>query len=346
MEIGGIRAIMTLTFWMSLLGFFIYLIISRKFAINRAVREETGERHISKRHVPDMAGIVMLIVYACVYPVFINFYMKTSWDFWETMTWVFYFAPICFGLIGFLDDLMKSRSRSTKGLRASKRVPMQIAVAILIVMFVYYNQNILIPMTWIYAVWLVIFILATINAANFTDGLDGLLSGCAIISILALWFMDDGFDFLNDLVVNPSSYSKVYSPQIIYSVIPITMMITFLFFNTHPAKMFMGDSGSMFIGSFLALLPISTEKTFEFVVIGFVIYFALISVVLQVISFRLTKRRLFPMTPFHHSFEKWGWHENHIIWFYYFLSAALAMFGLKYLQIIHDIFIKPTLTIR
>jgi phospho-N-acetylmuramoyl-pentapeptide-transferase len=116
---------------------------------------------------------------------------------------------------------------------------------------------------------------------------------------------------------------------VVYAIIPLSIMIAFLFFNTYPAKTFMGDCGSMFIGSFLALFALKTRSTFQFVVIGFVIYFALISVVIQVISYRLTGKRVFPMTPFHHSFEKWGWHENHIIWFYYFLSIIFAYIGIS-----------------
>jgi len=319
--IGIMKAFALITFLVSLLGFYLFHLAAKKKGFKREVREETGERHAAKSHIPDMAGVVMLFVYAIIFPIYYSLIVRISEEDFNRSHMILYFLPIFFGGLGLLDDVIKRRSKSTRGLRALIRLPIQILLAISAALFLGGSFG---PGVLFYMIWNVIFILATINAANFTDGLDGLLTGCAIIGILALCYLSyEGYQHTS------IHGDKLVISGVIYAIIPLSIMIAFLFFNTYPAKIFMGDCGSMFIGSFLALFSLKTHNTFQFVIIGFVIYFALISVVIQVISYRLTGKRVFPMTPFHHSFEKWGWHENHIIWFYYFLSIVFAYMGIS-----------------
>jgi len=324
-----------LAFLLSFLGFYIFHIVSKKRVVEHAVRKETEERHAAKKYVPDMAGVVMLFVYACIYPLYIKFIVKDSMYYSDNQILIFYFAPLFLGGIGLLDDMMKRRTKSTRGLRALFRFPMQVIIACFIALALFNTTH-----SWgsLYFIWVIIFILATINAANFTDGLDGLLTGCAIIAVLGLvkFSVPDIYHYRTNIYGEYILFSD--EPVLIFSVLPLSIMVAFLFFNTYPAKMFMGDCGSLFIGSFLALLPIVAKNTYPFIVIGFMIYLALISVVIQVISFKLTKRRIFPMTPFHHSFEKWGWHENHIVWFYYFLSFIFASLAIIYWKKLFNLF--------
>jgi phospho-N-acetylmuramoyl-pentapeptide-transferase len=299
----------------SFLGFYGYLLFSRRRVVERAVREETGERHAAKKHVPDMAGIVMLVCYAILVPIFDFHEIELKWPFFS------YLAPIAFGLLGLADDLVKNLLKNTRGIHARFRIVIQLAIAVIYVMV---GMHLICPNP-IMGILIAVFLLATVNAANFTDGLDGLLTGSAIIPLI-------GFLFVVMTGIGVPTHGHVllwwdlnFLGQ---SIIFICILAVFLCFNHHPAKMFMGDGGSMFIGAFLAIFAIHWNQMVLFLIMAFVIYFELLSVVLQVISYKLTKKRIFPMTPFHHSFEKWGWKESKIVMLFYCASLAFTVLGI------------------
>lgn len=296
----------------SFLGFYAYLVFSRRRVVERAVREETGERHAAKRQIPDMAGIVMLACYAILVPILFPKFSHERWSY------LLYYTPIAFGILGLADDLVKNIFRNTRGIPARYRILLQIALAVFTLSMA---QELIFIDNPIIGLIIIVFILATVNATNFTDGLDGLLTGSAIIPVIGFLTIfifkaiQHGFVIWEDL----DSLGQL--------LVFIFILAVFLFFNRHPAKMFMGDGGSMFIGAFLAVFAFAWNDMVLFLVMGFVIYFELLSVVLQVISFKLFKRRIFPMTPFHHSFEKWGWKEPQIILLFYVASIMFTVLG-------------------
>jgi phospho-N-acetylmuramoyl-pentapeptide-transferase len=301
----------------SFLGFYAYLVFSRRRVVERAVREETGERHAAKRKIPDMAGIVMLVSYAILVPIFGSKYTPVS------LYYLLYFIPLAFGLLGLADDLVKNLRKNTKGIPARYRIVLQLFLAVLAINL--YGSLTLHHVT-MFGILIVIFILATVNAANFTDGLDGLLAGSAIIPSIGVIY----YGVTSDMAWGREFWTSlhVYSHLLIF----ICILVVFLFFNRYPAKMFMGDGGSMFIGAFLAVFMIEWAAPTVFLIMAFVIYFELLSVVLQVISYKLTKKRIFPMTPFHHSFEKWGWKEPQIVLLFYAASLVFTVLGIYFAQ--------------
>lgn len=306
----------------SFLGFYAYLLFSRRRVVERAVREETGERHAAKRRIPDMAGIVMLACYAILVPILMpNFY-------WNEYYYRLYSIPLAFGLLGFVDDLVKNYFKNTKGIPARFRIVLQLVIAVIYASNAGMHSFAANP---IMGILVVVFLLATVNAANFTDGLDGLLSGVAIIPMV-------GFLYVLVAVATSTVPEDVLWWSLNFlgqSIIFICILAVFLCFNRYPAKMFMGDGGSMFIGAFLAVFFVEWRQEVLLLIMGFVIYFELLSVVLQVISFKLFKKRIFPMTPFHHSFEKWGWREPYIVFLFYVASFGFTFLGIYLAQIFY-----------
>ncbi len=297
-----------LTLFISMLGFSIYLQFISMRAIKRAVRVETGERHAEKSNIPDMGGIVMLAA-------FLTFWIIPEITNSGVSVMVF---PFFFGLIGLADDIVKNRLQTTKGIPARFRIIMQVICAVFFILYVDFtnagSSNLLYLL-----IWGIIFIPATVNAANFTDGLDGLLSGIAFI--LAIGFLI----FLE--FANPLEYQSLILENTMELHVFIGIIIAFLVYNKHPAKMFMGDGGSMFIGGFLACYAFQHGLMVLLLIMAFPMYFELISVVIQVVSFKLTGKRVFPMTPIHHSFEKWGWSEPKIVWFFYIITFITMLIG-------------------
>ena len=304
----------------SSIGLFYYIQYSKGRPVKRAVRIETGERHLEKSNIPDMGGIVML-------GLFFIF-----WIFPEIISWIhpednvkaslFILFPILFGLIGLADDIVKNRSQTTKGIPARYRIIMQVICAVFFVLYANStnasanagSSNLL------YLLLLgIIFIPGTVNAANFTDGLDGLLAGIALIL---------SFGFIIVLKsVNPHESLILLHENPLELLVFTGMIIAFLGYNRHPARIFMGDGGSMFIGGFLACYAYENNLMLLLLIMAFPMYFELISVVIQVVSFKLTGKRVFPMTPIHHSFEKWGWSEPKIVWFFYIITFITMLIG-------------------
>lgn len=301
-----------LTMFISMLGFSIYLKCASRGAIKRAVRVETGERHAEKSHIPDMGGIVMLAAFLTfwIIPAIINSGMSIM---------VF---PFFFGLIGLADDIVKNRSQNTKGIPARYRIIMQVICAVFVVLYFYSTKvganagsaNLLYLM-----IWGIIFIPGTVNAANFTDGLDGLLAGIALILVFGFFiFFKATYPYTCLVVIHKTPWEIL---------VFLGIILAFLVYNDHPAKIFMGDGGSMFIGGFLACYAYKHGLMLLLLIMAFPMYFELISVVIQVASFKLTGKRVFPMTPIHHSFEKWGWSESNIVWFFYFITLVTMLIG-------------------
>lgn len=298
--------------FISMLGFSIYLQCISRGAIKRAVRVETGERHAEKSNIPDMGGIVMLAAFLTfwIIPAIINS---------ELSVMVF---PFFFGLIGLADDIVKNRSQTTKGIPARYRIIMQVICAVFFVLYANStnasanagSSNLL------YLLILgIIFIPGTVNAANFTDGLDGLLAGIALILVFGFFiFFKSTYPYTCLVIVHKTPFEIL---------VFLGIILAFLVYNRHPAKMFMGDGGSMFIGGFLACYAYKHGLMLLLLIMAFPMYFELISVVIQVVSFKLTGKRVFPMTPIHHSFEKWGWSEPNIVWFFYAVTFITMLIG-------------------
>jgi len=294
------------------------------------------ERHKEKASTPTMGGIVFTTatILASLFTIkFSNFYAIGG-----------LLTLILFALIGFQDDYAKIRkNENLAGLKARTKLALQIASALFISLYLFlftgFNTELYIPFLknplfdmGIYAVgfWILV-IIATSNAVNLTDGLDGLAT---VPSIAAL----TSFSIIIYIIGNVKLSSYLLMPSFDISEVAIIAtalagsLTGFLWYNSHPAEVFMGDSGSLTIGAFLGYLAVISKSEILLLLIGSIFVIETLSVILQVGSFKLRKKRVFLMAPIHHHFEMKNWHENKIIvrfWIIAILSNLIALMSLK-----------------
>ncbi|MGA0899244.1 MAG: phospho-N-acetylmuramoyl-pentapeptide-transferase [Luteolibacter sp.] len=273
------------------------------------------------------------------------------------------------GLVGLLDDYKKVKQRKSDGLSARAKLAGQLIIALIAGSFIYFHPAIsgdgphsgfvlglnelgekqaigvgaiCFPLfkqpiidLGIFAIpFFMVVIIATSNAVNLTDGLDGLATGCTISSSLAyalLAYLAGHYFMGVEYLVIP--HSPLIGELAVFLMALAGAAFGFLWFNCHPAKVFMGDTGSLAIGGGLATAAICTKQELLLVIIGGVFVMEAASVILQVGSFKLRKKRIFKMSPIHHHFELLGWHESQVITRFWILSIMLALFGLALLKI-------------
>ena len=279
------------------------------------VRDDGPKTHLKKEGTPTMGGVVILIAIA----VTCLFYMK---DYPEILPILF--VTIGFGLIGFLDDFIKIVMKRSLGLRAWQKMLLQIVVA---GVFAYYvvnytdlNNEIIIPFTgkivtlsnWAYVLLLMFVVVGTVNGSNFTDGLDGLAS--SVTALIATFFT----------VVAIGTGSGV-APV---TCAAVGALLGFLVFNVYPAKVFMGDTGSLALGGFVAATAYMLKMPLFIVIVAFIYLAEVLSVIIQVVSFKTTGKRVFKMAPIHHHFELCGWPESKVVAIFDIVTALLCVLGL------------------
>lgn len=300
------------------------------------INEWAPQRHQAKAKTPTMGGIVFIgatILASLISIKFSNLYAVGA-----VVTLIF------FALIGFQDDIAKiKKNENLAGLKARTKLFLQTTFALIISIFLYtlsdFNTSLYVPFLknpifdmGIFAIFLwVIVIIATSNAVNLTDGLDGLAT---VPSITAL----ASFSIIIYIIGNANTSSYLLMPNInigevaIVSSALIGALSGFLWYNCHPAEVFMGDSGSLTIGAFLGYLAIISKSEILLLLIGSIFVIETLSVILQVGSYKLRKKRVFLMAPIHHHFEMKNWAENKIIvrfWIIATLSNVIALITLK-----------------
>jgi phospho-N-acetylmuramoyl-pentapeptide-transferase len=277
------------------------------------------------------------------------------------------------GLLGFCDDYKKVREKKSDGLSSRTKLFWQLVIALVAAFFIYYKPEIsghgvdasrlasneagfmlgsgkpigidaicfplfktpLLHLGWLIIPFFAWIIIGCSNAVNLTDGLDGLATGCTISTALAyalLAYLAGHYFMAVEYLVIPHN---LYIGELAVFLMALAGAgFGFLWFNCHPAKVFMGDTGSLAIGGALGTAAICTKQELLLVIIGGVFVMEAMSVILQVGSFKLRKKRIFKMSPIHHHFELLGWHENQVIIRFWILSIMLALFGLAILKIV------------
>ncbi len=286
----------------------------KRLKFGQEVRDDGPKTHLKKEGTPTMGGVVILIAIA----VTCLFYMK---DYPEILPILF--VTIGFGLIGFLDDFIKIVMKRSLGLRAWQKMLLQIVVA---GVFAYYvvnytdlNNEIIIPFTgkivtlsnWAYVLLLMFVVVGTVNGSNFTDGLDGLAS--SVTALIATFFT----------VVAIGTGSGV-APV---TCAAVGALLGFLVFNVYPAKVFMGDTGSLALGGFVAATAYMLKMPLFIVIVAFIYLAEVLSVIIQVVSFKTTGKRVFKMAPIHHHFELCGWPESKVVAIFDIVTALLCVLG-------------------
>jgi len=311
----------------------------RKLKVGQQVRDDGPQTHLGKKGTPTMGGL--LIITALV----------SSTLLWSDLTnvyvWVVLFSVLSFGAIGFWDDYLKVVKKHSTGLRAWQKFGLQIAASLLIGLFLYQNpadpdstllsvpfmKRFLLDLGWFYIPFAALVIVGSSNAVNLTDGLDGLaigLVGIAATANAVLVYLGGHkliAEYLKIQYIPGSGELAVFCGALLGSA------IGFLWYNAHPAEVFMGDVGSLSLGGALGTVAVVTKHELILVVVGGIFVVEALSVILQVASYKLTGKRIFKMAPIHHHFEQIGWPESKVIVRFWIIGMILALVSLVSLKL-------------
>lgn len=306
-----------------IIGMFIIPIL-RKLKIGQIEREDGPQSHLSKQGTPTMGGIILGIsILILVVFVFIS-YARTELELAKKLI-PLALITLGFGLIGFIDDVKKLVFKNTEGLKPAYKMIGLLAIAVIYVIYLIevidlgtdtyipiLKINVNLPI-WIYIPFAIFVILATTNAVNLTDGVDGL---CPTISSI----------IITCLTVIGITYNV--KEVVIFGTIVIGASLGFLLFNLHPAKVFMGDTGSLLLGGVIAALALYLKIPLILLIIALIPVIETASVMIQVLYFRKTGNRIFKMAPIHHHFELSGWGENKVVSIFSVITLVLCIIGL------------------
>ena len=284
------------------------------------------EAHRNKAGTPTMVGLIFII------PTFAItlFLLLTGKIEYSVNLVIVLFVFLSYGLIGFLDDFISLRRKTNKGLTQFQKILLQLIVAL--VFYVLFRQytagdsylrisalGIDWNLGWFYGVFILFLLVGSSNAVNLTDGLDGLAGGLSAIAFLAF-----------GLIAMGSWWIEGNSDMGIFCFILMGSIMGFLVYNSNPAKVFMGDTGSLTLGATMATIAILTSHELSLAVIGGVFVIETLTVIIQISSVVLLKRRVFLMTPIHHHFERLGWRENDIVKLFWIVGFILSLCALIY----------------
>ena len=302
------------------------------------VREDVPEGHLKKAGTPTMGGFLILLA------------ITISTLLWANLSngyvWIVLLVTIGFGLVGFVDDYLKL-SHSSKGLPGKLKLALEILIAAIAAYWVLalsreplaatlavpFFKNLLINLGWFFIPFAALVMVGASNAVNLTDGLDGL-------AIMPVMIAAACFGFISYLVGNTiySSYLQLhYVPGAgelsVFCGAMVGASLGFLWFNAPPAMVFMGDTGSLSVGGAIGAISVITKHELVLAIIGGLFVLETVSVIVQVVSFRLTGKRVFAMAPLHHHFEKKGWYESQVVARFYILGILFAVLALSTLKL-------------
>ena len=293
--------------------------ILKKINIRQKVSIFVGDTHQAKDGTPTMGGLIFILpTIALTLGLVLFKKLEFTWP-----LGIILLVFVCYGLIGFLDDYLSIKNKKNEGLTDGQKLLGQVIVAILF--FYIYIKNggqtalvvstlgINIEMGWIYGLFLLLVLVGSSNAVNLTDGLDGLAGSLAAVALIAFALI---------------SLTVGYQDVGIFTLILVGSIMGFLVYNIYPAKIFMGDTGSLALGAVMAAIAIIVHREITLLVVAFVFVIETLSVIMQVIWMFLFHKKLFLMTPLHHHFEKLGWNEPDIVKLFLVVGLLLAMAGI------------------
>jgi phospho-N-acetylmuramoyl-pentapeptide-transferase len=315
--------------------------ILQKHQFCEEIRSDGPESHLSKRGTPTMGGLIIIssiVLAVLLWADISNFYII-----------LVSIATMAMALVGFIDDYLKSVKKMKRGLVSKYKLIGQISLGLLIGSVIYFHpffdglhsntsipffKNLEIDFGILYIAVIVFVISGTSNAVNLTDGLDGLaagLSGIAFLAFAVMTYVTGNVkfsDYLNIIYLPGTEELTVFCMAVLGAA------IGFLWYNTYPAQVFMGDTGSLALGSALGAVAILIKKELLLIFLGGVFIFEVVSVIIQTTYFKYTKRkygegkRIFRMAPVHHHFELKGWHESKVVVRFWIIGILLALLSL------------------
>ncbi len=297
-------------------------------------REWTPKNHQLKNNTPTMGGLFIILIVLAT---------SLSWNNLSSINvWILLSSIVGFGCIGFFDDLLKIKK--DKGISARRKFLLQLLVAFCVVMAWYFLaqpdtrlcipffKNFMPQLSWLLIPWAMLTIIGTSNAVNLTDGLDGLAAGSLIFNFST-------FSLIAYLAGNAQISKYLYIPYAgsaeisIIGAALVGSLLGFLWYNTHPAEIFMGDVGSLALGAGLAMLGLMARQELLLIISGGIFAIETLSVIIQIFSYKVRKRKFFRMAPIHHHFELLGWKETKITIRFWIISIILCVLALLTLKI-------------
>jgi phospho-N-acetylmuramoyl-pentapeptide-transferase len=313
-----------------------FLLWAKAKKANQPIYELAPDNHKSKVGTPTMGGLVF--VFTTIIATVLTAKLNNIYVIGALVT------ITLFSLIGIKDDLAKiTKNKNSEGLTARMKIILQVIVSLIIIAILFYANHpttlyvpfqkfALFDMGFYSIIFWILVMTASTNAVNLTDGLDGLATVPSVIAFftLSLIIYITGHAILSEYLLLPNI--KIVGELAIVGASFMGALLAFLWYNSHPAQVFMGDSGSLTIGGFMGYMAIVAKSEILLLAIGFIFVLEAVSVILQVGSFKYRKKRVFLMAPIHHHFEQKGWMENKIIvrfWIIAFMSNLIALASLK-----------------
>jgi phospho-N-acetylmuramoyl-pentapeptide-transferase len=310
----------------------------KRFNLSESIREDGPRSHRAKSGTPTMGGI--LILFSIVVSVLL-------WqDLSNLYTWIMLLATVGYGAIGLTDDYLKKFRKKSRGLTAGVKFAGQTAVALLIVALLFlqrteqttllylpFVKKAVLDLSYFYIPFAVVLLVGYSNAVNLTDGLDGLAIGLVImvgLTFAVLSYLAGRADYAAYLQI---PFIKRSWELAVYCLALVGASVGFLWFNSHPAEIMMGDTGSLSLGGVIGVIALIIKKEILLLLVGGVFVLEVLSVIIQVISFKSTGKRVFKMAPLHHHFELLGWPESKVVIRFWILGGLLAILGLSTLKI-------------
>lgn len=297
-----------------------FIPVLKKIKIGQNVRQEGPRTHLRKQGTPTMGGIMIIIALIVMVLVYVLGILR---DFEKAKPILaLLFASVGFGVVGFVDDYKKVVKKNTDGLNPKLKMFGLLIISVLYTLFLvkftnigtgiiipFMNFEFVLPL-WAYIPFTILVMLATTNAINLTDGVDGLAGSVTTIIVLAI-----------AIIAN-----KLLFPEVaMFSLILAGAIMGFLIYNFHKAKVMMGDTGSLFLGGAISSILIYLKMPLFLLILAIIPVIETLSVILQVLSFRLRGKRIFKMAPLHHHFELTGWRENRVVGVFSFITFIASM---------------------
>ncbi len=319
----------------------------RELKAGQEVRTDGPQSHLVKAGTPTMGGLLMLIAIVVAALLWM--------DLTQPVTWILLLAVVGFGGIGFADDLLKILGKNSKGLPSWGKIAGQFFISALCMILLFFTTNfstalylpflkypILELSQWhfaglsaglLYIPFGMFLMIGWSNAVNLTDGLDGLATGLVImvgLALAAIGYVSGRHDYADYLQI---PYVPWGGEVAIFCLALVGAAVGFLWFNTHPAEVFMGDTGSLALGGLFGLISVLLKKEILLVILGGVFVMETLSVMIQVFWYKRTKKRIFRMAPLHHHFELSGWAETKVVTRFWMLGGLFAILGLSTLKL-------------
>ena len=314
-----------LGFVLSLVAAVILIPLLKKLHVGQSVSKLINERHLKKDGTPTIGGLIFIIPTILIMLIL---YLRGSIEFNSNLI-ILIFIFLSYGALGFIDDFLKVKYHNNNGLSIGVKFLLQTVIAV--IFYIIYRSNggdsnlvisslgINVSLGWAFGLFILLVLVGTTNAVNISDGLDGLAGGLSVVAIMAYGVIAWG-----------SKWISGYQEIAIFAFVLCGAILGFLVFNTHPAKVFMGDTGSLALGGALATIAILTKHELSLLLIGGVFVVETLSSAIQIIAIRKFHKKVFLKAPLHHHFEELGWEETDIVKLFWVVGLFLAMIGIIY----------------